>query len=430
MDRERIETILKEKTENYEELYKAGKDYIKEHEAELKERFWYARFLEKPLVEKQAVFWNGNACTFGGKVKEEYEKLRELHGEDYTYVWVIRNERPAEVKEKITWVKKNSPQYWEALAVSGLLMGEGNLPVSFRKRPGQVYIGNPQMPEKEEIDGVSLLVKELLKLDATLTSPGKGELLEKYNFQTSREDTRKKILILTNWKEEREHRYLIREILKRTDAGTYAVTVAVPRVMSLPLEKELEALPEEARKFIYRGRMTVTEKDFLLLRVLEKHPELYVSEPEIKAYVDGLMKEEWTRIWGEQKFDCVVLAGSLSVQQYLMAQALDCGKKVLVNMEFLDAQKSKNEEGWKQIVSSFDEVLTLPLLESEEEEEPEILELEGVRYYILDTWEGEKGRTVRKLLPVPADGRLVENEFNKKYLPMYPCAGKIKTGSR
>lgn len=439
MDRYEIEEFLRERTEDYEEQYTFAEKYIAEHTENLKERFRYAEFMQKPVKKNQMVFWNGNQCSFNGIPKEIFGNIYQNFGKECSFIWVIKTDKdkPDEAPAEITWVKKNSPEYWEALAVSEFLIGDGNLPVPFIKRREQVYFNVFREQESLGIDAESLSQKELDKTDYLLGGA----------VPVSSADNRKRILFLVNWKEEREHRNLIKAMLNTADRETYNITVATPRMNSSVLEEEFEALPSDVHKFIYRGRMTVTEKDFVLLRILEKHPELYVEHEKIREYVDGQMDEEWRRIWGEKTFDCVVLAGKLNVQQYYMACALKCKKRIFVDMDFLLNLKGRAEKAWETTISVFDRIYTLPgteahqryggknlikaenlpvMFHEEEVKSPEIVEAAGKEYFICDKWRNENNRTSLKLIRWPGKAAYTAEDLDymKNYLPILP-AGKL-----
>lgn len=446
MGRNEIEKLLMEMTEDYKEQYALAEKYVAQHTDDLKERFRYAGYMEKPIKKNQIVFWNGNQCSFDGIPKSVFAYIYGKFGNEYSYIWVIKNEKDksAELPLEVECVKKNTPEYWKALAVSGYLIGDGNLPVPFIKRQEQVYFNVKRNKDEAGIDAESLYKKELAKADYLLECTNEDAISEETIRNTAEgifgkttpaqnENTgKKKILFLVNWKEEREHRCLIKAMLHSADRTKYDVTVISPRMNSHALEADLGTLPSDVKKFIYRGRMTVTEKDFILFRILEKHPEIYVKYEAARDFADALMEAEWRRIWGEQNFDCVVCAGKLTVQQYFMACALRCREKLLVDMDFLSTLKEREPKRWETAVSVFSRIYIpsgrenanryekenlpviqrLPVFFCKEDESAafaDTVQTEGREYLVCDKWKGDNNRICVKLVLLPEKGSCLVN---------------------
>lgn len=186
MDRSKVEEILKKYAEDYDVQSVSAENYIREHESDLRDRFLYAEYLEKPVNKKQIMFWNGNQCTYDGVPREVFEDTYRKKGKEYSYVWVIRNDEDIhpEAPLEITYVKKNTPEYWEALAVSGYLIGDGNLPVPYVKREEQFYANVYHKQEKTGIDTECLYEKELFKMDYLFQKPEEKEK----DFRTEKKD--------------------------------------------------------------------------------------------------------------------------------------------------------------------------------------------------------------------------------------------------
>lgn len=430
MDVNEMEKLLRLMVEDFDLQYEAAENQVKEHEDDWKDQFFYAECLQMPVKEQQFLFWNGNSCSEEGRVKELFEYYYKYYGHKFAYIWVVKynRDKPKNPAAGVTYVKKNSEEYWKALAQSGYLIGEGILPAAFVKRKEQIYVNLTGQTMDTGIDGQSLLKKEYRKADILPDSKEEiGSLAERIitkKPEESAENNKQKVLFLTNWKEEREHRYYLKQLLSLTDSEKYDLTVMTPRMGNASLESEFETLPGTIEKYVYRGRMTTTRKEFLILYILEKNPFLYQREPKVHEFINGLIKREWKRIWGKADFDIIVLAGNPGASRYFLACGSGAKKMILLNLGFIEKLQQKYPSETEDICSAFDCIYTfpdvvtqiqrryLPVIYGEKvsaDEEPCITEFENKDCLICDRWICDANRTAVKLVEYPQNESCLVN---------------------
>lgn len=481
------ERLLSENIEDYEAARRAAEKNVKENLGEISKRFSYAESLKKPLNQKQILLMWDQEHAGRDIPGQMLAYLQRTWGKKFTIVCCVKNSGETPL-EGVTNVKVATSRFWEAAACSKYIISSTELPVAFVKREGQVYfyICEEAYQKESLMDeaGVSTLSRELLKSDY-LYAPSQEEArrvwLEKAPFgrlydgtvlvcrqpkeeagalaelilgkakagnhgieQLSlRDSSKKKLLVLTSWKNARELKYEVKNFLSGIDTDACEVTVLSPWSGAPGVFEDYISLPGEFVKLMYRGRLTMSEEEHLEYRIMEKNPDAYVKCKEIREYMDALMKREWQRIWGNQAFDECIVLGSLGYQQYYMALSGAFGKKVLMDLGFLEGLKEKDPARWRRAVSAFDEiyapaasaglgsygpenkgkVFRLPVcVYNRREEEPETTEYNGRTYLVCDRWQQEDGKTELRLLLLPGTGSclvnadLVPDEERRAYL--------------
>ena len=159
---------------------------------------------------------------------------------------------------------------------------------------------------------------------------------------------KKKILVLTSWKADREQKIVVRRLLKEIDPKRFDVAVLSAWANEPGLLKDFETkIPEHMAKLMSHGRMTVSEQECRNYRILEKYPDICVKYGEVRRYVNGLMDREWGRTLGNNSWDVCLLLGSMGYLQYYMAARAQAKKKILVDLDFLPYIREKNPAAWR-----------------------------------------------------------------------------------
>ena len=123
-------------------------------------------------------------------------------------------------------------------------------------------------------------------------------------FSLRNQEERKKVLILSSWKAEREAKLVVRKLADSMDREKYDTVIYSGWLGSRGDVKEFLAFEKELPKVMGAGRMTLSEEDFLNYRMIEKNPALYLENPEIRRYMRMLAKREWGRAVRQQFLGC------------------------------------------------------------------------------------------------------------------------------
>ena len=403
-----ILTILKEEIRDYEAAARSAQKYLKENESEIRKRERYAKMLDCPVQEKQIFFCLDNSQK-GDFPEQLLHYLLHTEGDSYRYFCCCDKEK--KLPEGVIRVKEKSREFWEALATSRYIISSVFLPLTYVKREGQVYLQTMQSAygQMEEIEALETLAREMWKADYILApteirarelwlrkthlgnffcgnilvcpQPGQnldalaGILLHQKraeDFASSPEggllclpgpfSQKKKILVLTSWKDSEEHKYQTRLVLKRLAELDYDTVVLSGQTKEPEIVQDFLTLPQPLAKAMYRGRMVVDEGESNAFRILEKHPDVYVKNKEVREYMNRLFEREWRRIWGWQHFDACLVLGSQGYQQYYMVMAADAEKKILIDLDFMPVIREKAPEVWRRALSLFDEIYTPAVL--------------------------------------------------------------------
>lgn len=470
------EKLLKENVVEYEAARRAAEKNLKENQEDIAKRASYVESLNKAVDDHRIlVVWDqGNAGTELPRYMLEY--LRRTYGNKFSYTCCVKRYDKAPV-EGIPIVKILSPEFWEAAACSKYIISSISLPVAYIKREEQVYFNTCEAAYKKENlmdeEGVSFLSREMLKADyiyapsaeaarhtwlemscfgniydgsvlvcgdpekeagvlaeAVLGNTGAGEGAVKRI--SLRDKKRKKLLVLTSWKNTREKKYEVKNCLCGVNTEKYDVAVLSPWVSEPGILKDYVSLSKDFAKVMYRGRMTLGEEEYMDYRILEKNPDACVRCAGLWEYMNGIMKREWQRIWGNQSFDECLVLGSQGYLQYYMAAFGRFGKKVLMDLDFLAVLKEKEPSRWQTAISVFDEiyaptvcvslgsygaenrekVFRLPVCVYDKggvKEKTETVEFGGKKYLVCDQWKQEDGTTGLRLLISPAPGSCLVN---------------------
>ena len=150
---------------------------------------------------------------------------------------------------------------------------------------------------------------------------GRGSLLECIRSQNAvlgmeffslrNQEERKKVLILSSWRAEREAKLVVRKLADSMDREKYDTVIYSGWLGSRGDVKEFLAFEKELPKVMGAGRMTLSEEDFLNYRIIEKNPALYLENPEIRRYMRMLARREWGRLFGSSSWDVVIMAGKM-----------------------------------------------------------------------------------------------------------------------
>lgn len=469
-----IEKLLRENMEEYEAASRQAIKYVTENKKDLEPKYEYAGYLEKPVKENQIFFLWENKGAGWSLPKKILDYVQHTYGKEYTCICAPKGgvKLPGG-----TSVKQDTPQYWEALACSKYIISSTVLPLAFVKRKEQIYFntmsGAYEAESLETTEGISVLAREMLKTDFSYAaSKGEAETLwtektrigkvwdgvllvskkpeedageigeiilgkreadaagkvERLNF---RDPGKKKILVITSWKAEREQKSVIRRLLKEIDKSRYEAVVMSAWANEPGTFRDFtDSVPGEAAKVMYRGRMILSEEDYRNYRIIEKNPDVYVKYGEIRRYVNGLMEREWGRALGSGGWDVCLLLGSMGYLQYYMAAGLGAKTKVLVDLDFLPYIREKYPSKWRVGVTVFDRIyapsgcvslsgygmenrvrtMRLPVFPSEKPSDvPETVLFNGRSYLICDKWKDEDGKTGMKLVQLPVEGGVLVN---------------------
>lgn len=202
-----------------------------------------------------------------------------------------------------------------------------------------------------EKDGIKKIVDVLLK--------GQTEKDAVYHMPAP---SKKKLLILTDWTLSQEKKCTIRQCISMIDLEAYDVTVAAPLADNSYDQKEMDDLPKEVRKIVYRGRMVLGKEEYIFYRLIKNNLHLYVGHAAIYDYIKKIIQREWRRIWGGQEIDCVVLFGE-KMKQYFLTAASEGAKKVLAAEDFMKNGAWVGLEECQKLLEAF-ETIYIPAVTS------------------------------------------------------------------
>ncbi|WP_373219894.1 CDP-glycerol glycerophosphotransferase family protein [Ruminococcus sp. 5_1_39BFAA] len=469
-----IEKLLRENIEEYEAASRQAMKYVAENKKDLEPKYEYAGYLDKPVKENQIFFLWENKGAEWSLPKKILDYVQHTYGREYTCICMAKSgvKLPGSMG-----VKQDTPQYWEALACSKYIISSMSLPLAFVKRKEQIYFntmsGAYEAESLDTTEGISVLAREMLKTDFSYavspeeaeklwtekTGIGKvydgvilvskepeedaGEIGEiilgkkaegitgKVERLTFREPGKKKLLVLTSWKAEREQKLVIRRFLREIDRSRYDVAVMSAWVNEPGAFRDFAvSVPGNMAKVMYRGRMVMNEEDYRNYRIIEKNPDVYVKYGEVRRYVNSLVEREWGRALGTGFWDVCLLLGSMGYLQYYMAAGLGAKTKVLVDLDFLAYIREKHPSKWRVGVTVFDRIyapsgsvsladygmenriraMRLPVFVSEKPSDvPETVQFNGNPYLICDKWQNEDGKTGMKLVQLPSEGGFLVN---------------------
>lgn len=505
-----IKSIFRGNLENYDIEYCNFVRQFREQGEDTNIRFRYAEDLQKPIKENCVLFWcKGGAYTDVPRYIFEY--LYRTYGQKLQYLWVVKTKkkRPADLPENVIVVEKNSEAYAEALATAKYLVGNAAAPFFFIKRKEQIYANSLQGEErllfpgdKYGTDAKSRLMSEMLKTDILfsgspameeelygkqyqLTGLYQGKIIgcggfwaetadekdyaavegsiaeaaeqilaygrEKHNQKDST-DRKKRLLVVTNWNAKREERYLTKAIIGRIGRERYDVTAMARKTNDVYLNYEFGHLPGTVRGLLYRGPLTLKRDEMVHLKIVRKYPRLYVEIPEIREYIDMLMRREWERVAGEVSFDCIIMSGRITWQECFWVNAQKNCKKILIADQFFTDLKEEAPRLWQRMLMEYEHVYVpayckdlcdfgaidaeklsrLPVVWADNEEgraEQEHFSLDGREYFVADRWTSERGSEKMRLIQVPPIGcsimsaEVVLDDMRREYIKEKISAG-------
>lgn len=467
-----MEKYLKENIEDYESVKRSAQKYIKENGGELKKRYPYSKELEKGVQENRILFvWDNKAGKTGELPQRLFQYMWQTYGKKYDYICCQKGS--LKLFTGGNSVKHDSPQFWEAAASAAYIISSIPFPIAFIKRKEQkyLYVGS-QLWEKEhrmDVEAMSVLARELLKADYILAQDeetafsslkedtrlgniyeGKllvckdpenaleelaevllkdTESLQKVSVQPMRKESRKKLLVLTSWKDSREYKFITRLLLKKIREKDLDTVILSSWAADEEVFEDFASTEKELAHVMYRGRMTMGEEDFFFYRCMEKNPDVYKSCAPVKEYMNRLMEREWQRIWGSQTFDTCLVLGGQGYQQYYMAMTCPAREKILVDLDFLPALKEKASDKWIKGLSLFDRIFCSATMsstgcygiENQERTEPlpvliwdqqisgELVEMDGRKYLVCDFQKKQNHAMNVKLLLYPEEGSILVN---------------------
>lgn len=476
IEKNEIEKLLQENMEEYESASRQALKYLEENRAELEARYEYAEYLELP-VKKDQIFFLWEDTGAGWEIpRKMLEYVQKTYGKKYTCICYFRGGVRL-LPGGCVSVKPDTPAYWEALACSGYIISSARMPVSFVKRKEQIYFhtmsGACGQDSTDTVEWISDTAREMLKTDYVYapsekearyawlektrlgsvydgcvlsgenTEEAAGEMAQRILGEeeknpggavetfSMRNPEKKKILVLTSWKADREQKIVVRRLLKEIDPKRFDVAVLSAWANEPGLLKDFETkIPEHMAKLMSHGRMTVSEQECRNYRILEKHPDICVKYGEVRRYVNGLMDREWGRTLGNNSWDVCLLLGSMGYLQYYMAARAQAKKKILVDLDFLPYIREKNPAAWRMGATVFDRIyapvgcadlgdygmenrlriMRLPVTGAEKPvDEPETVLYQEKTYLICDKWKTAEGRTGIKLVLLPEKGSILVN---------------------
>ena len=85
-----------------------------------------------------------------------------------------------------------------------------------------------------------------------------------------RERARKKLLVLTSWKDSREHKFITRQLLNRLQEKDMDTVILSSWTADEEEFRDFVSGEDALVRVMYRGRMTMDEEDFFFYRCMEK----------------------------------------------------------------------------------------------------------------------------------------------------------------
>lgn len=457
--------ILRKNINKFDEEYQKIEQQLSENMDSQKENLNYLKCLSEPIKSQQILFWCKGAQTCEDTPREIFDYLYEHYGDSYEYIWVTKTNKdcPKGLPAVVRFVKKKSSDYWNALAVSKYLVGNGVLPAVFLKRDEQIYINTMMGKEAfwptEEPSGFdfeSAVLTDLMKADYTISSMDKAEDIAE-NIIRGREDRKqrfdsnekKKILLWANWNSTQLQRRTAEYVSQLLIQKGYQVTMMARKGETF-LNEAFAALSPDIRKVFTRGRMVLRKEESIYLQLIEAHPELYRNEKSVHDYVDELMKREWQRLCGNERFDCIISVGKLSLRGYLQIASFDTDKRVIVDQDTLSNVRDDNPVLWQQMMELFDvigvvgeekekfdygsenkkKITHLPIVRLGKEIQKDnvnCLTMDGKQYMVVDRWFEKKGGEFFRLAEFQNEVKDFVNkdeldDFILNYLYMFPVA--------
>ena len=292
-----IEKILKDNMEDYESVKRQALKFIHENKKELSKNYAYAEVCGNP-VDASCFFFLIDEKKPGSDLLLEmldYALKNYVSSEKASVTACIKGGFHLVKKTGVDYVKEESREYLEALSQAGYIIGNMVLPGSFVKKEAQVYF-NPMLEiydrkSVETAEFLSVTARELLKTDyiyapskskakeawlekCTLgkvydgkviiekkegLKEGRGSLLEcirRQNavpgmefFSLRNQEERKKVLILSSWKAEREAKLVVRKLADSMDREKYDTVIYSGWLGSKGDVKEFLAFEKELPMF-------------------------------------------------------------------------------------------------------------------------------------------------------------------------------------
>ena len=482
-----IEKLLETKIEDYESARRQALKFIDENKEELAAKYDYAAFLEQPLKEKQIFFLWENSTGGGELIQAVKKQIMDLAGTEYTCVSCetgcediseedteeASSENSVQIHRENGFVQEDSLEYWEALAVSSVIISSVPLPVGYVKREGQIYFNSmseiyAREPEKDS-DFVSNRARDFLKTDYCFapswpearriwlehTGIGrvydgkilvisreipetiaafilKKETKETLKIFSTRDKDRKKVLIMGSWKMSRGNRMLLKRMIENADQENLDVAVCSNWLGEKEERNEFLQLQEKIPLFMGRGRIPLTEEELLNYRIMEKNPDVYLEDSQLRDYMNHLARREWRRLLGECHWDVILLLGNARYLQFYLAISASAGEKYLTDLEFLPYLQERHPAKWRKALAAFERIyvpasceqtgkygeenreriIGMPVFADEPEDgrkEKNLISYNGISYLVCDQWKNDNGHTLMKLVQMPEEGSILVN---------------------
>ena len=162
-----IEKILEQNMEEYESARRRAKKLVKGYTQEISRNYEYADALVNLPVNPKQIFFLWEKETRGGElIREMFEYVKKTYGKNYSCFACVKGGFSFGNAGKVA---ENSASYWRALASSGIIVSSLELPVSFVKRDGQIYLNTmSEVYEKKRLDTKefgSVTARDMLKTD-------------------------------------------------------------------------------------------------------------------------------------------------------------------------------------------------------------------------------------------------------------------------
>ena len=393
-----IEKILEQNMEEYESARRRAKKLVKGYTREISRTYEYADALVNLPVNPNQIFFlweKGNGD--GELIREMFEYVKKTYGRDYICFTCVKGGLPFGNAGKVS---ENSAGYWRILASSGIIVSSVELPASFVKREGQIYLNTmSEVYGKKRLDTkkfVSETVRDMLKTDfvcvpdqqqgkETWTKkclaggiyPGKalafgenvrdkaaalaaflleGKTSEGLECFSLRNSEKKRILILGSGAAKPEVKLVVDRILAKINPEKYDVAFFSEDLGSEEKCKTFFTQTGKTVGIMGVGKMTVSEAEYLNYLTVEKNPEAYLENPVIRSYIDELAKREWNRLFGTAPWEAVIVAGSAKYLPYYLAAKARTKNKVLVDLDFLPYIHEKYPARWRKALTVFNRI--------------------------------------------------------------------------
>lgn len=395
-----IEKILEQNMEEYESARRRAHKLVNGYRREISRTCEYAEALAKLPVNPDQIFflWEKGSAD-GELIREMYEYVKQTYGKKYICICCVKGSLPFGNAGKLT---EDSTGYWRVLASSGIIVSSVELPASFVKREGQIYLNTmSKVYEKKRLDTkqfVSETVRDMLKTDficapdhqqgeetwiqkclAGRVYPGKvlvfeesardkAAVLARFLLEKTipeglecfslRNPEKKRLLILGSGAGKPEVKLVVDRILDRIDPEKYDVAFFSEDLGSEAKCKAFSAQTGKAASLMGVGKMTVSEAEYLNYLTVEKNPETYLGNPILRSYIDELARREWNRLFGTVSWDAVIVAGSAKYLPYYLAAKARTKMKVLVDLDFLPYIHEKHPARWRKALTVFNRIYT------------------------------------------------------------------------